>query len=606
MKSEIYLDSEEKCGCSNFCQRKTWSRIKRFISSIAIFSFIKHFVSFVLYIYDIVSDALVSQERLGQGHYVWGGVIIFFMFLPNLLFLVWMILGSCRDSKNHESKNRKLCDKDTGIRVVAGTSIQCVTIFSFILAAYSNCFPARKYLFGIPLDNVMLTGNVNFFKASEGYLEAFPESIYQISITMRDVWPPTTNQILSLALSIVSLSLTATTFLFYQHEDIAWYDPETNQPQKGINNPKIIFIVPATLLYILLNIPRIIANGLILAISPLLGVFMFTIEIIAAFVFSHYFILDIRSNKGIGGFILAITNCICPNAPVSKIGIINMTSSIYTITKLILLYPTVHYLHDNEVFVRQVKQNPDLFRCFSDVLIPTHSIHKNATNDSIEQKIQSPRPCSMDEEPNQILFHLVLPIAIGSLIFISIPSGFMISKYMRSNKLDLYQNKTDDIIHNLSTFIEKFTNNVVLCWSGRETEDCNSPETLNRNSLIERNRDEEKVTEENSNERVHENIEQIDAFDGDSEYLDTTSNETKASIILEKKLVRLESQIEKPSMIFRNIRRVFSPPVVHDENASTKIGDIPTWQNVLTQNKYFLRNKLSTRDIKTFKELNAK
>ena len=155
MKSQTHLDSEEKCRCSNFFQRKSCSRfnfiLKRFISRIAIFAFIKHFVSFILYIYDILSDALVSKERLGQGHYVWGGVIIFFMFLPNLLFLVWMILGSCRDSKNHESKNRKLCDKDTGIRVVAGTSIQCVTIFSFILAAYSTCFPARKYLFGISI-----------------------------------------------------------------------------------------------------------------------------------------------------------------------------------------------------------------------------------------------------------------------------------------------------------------------------------------------------------------------------------------------------------------------------------------------------------------------
>ena len=298
MKSQTHLDSEEKCRCSNFFQRKSFSRfkfiLKRFISRIAIFAFIKHFVSFILYIYDILSDALVSKERLGQGHYVWGGVIIFFMFLPNLLFFVWMILGSRRDSKNTQttfenryksSKHVELCDKDTGIRVVAGASIQCVTVYSFILAGYSSCFPARKRLFDIPLDNEMLTGNVNFFKASEGYFEAFPQSIYQISITMRDVWPPTTNQILSLVLSIVSLSLTATTFLFYQHEDINWYDPETNQPQKGTNNPKIIFIVPATLLYIFLNVPRIIANGMVLAISPSLGVVMITIEIIAAFAF---------------------------------------------------------------------------------------------------------------------------------------------------------------------------------------------------------------------------------------------------------------------------------------------------------------------------------
>ena len=71
----------------------------------------------------------------------------------------------------------------------------------------------------------------------------------------------------------------------------------------------------------------------------------------------------------------------------------------------------------------------------------------------------------------------------------------MISVFMRSNKLDLYQNKTDDILHIMSLFIEKCTYNVVLCWRGTATEDSNSPETMimNHNSHVEMNRGEENV-----------------------------------------------------------------------------------------------------------------
>ena len=473
---------EENHESSNLCNNKSWKRIKvtsyRFISRLALFTFIKHFLSLVLYIYDIVSDALVSKEKLEHGHYVWGGVIIFLMFLPNLLFSIWMILGSRRRSSKGDNSERKLCEKDTGIRVVAGTSIQCITIFSFILAGYSSCFPTRKYLFGIPLDNELLIGNVNFFKASEGYFEAFPQAIYQISITMRDVWPPTSNQILSLVLSTVSLSLTATIFLFYQHQDIDWYDPETNQPEKGTNNPNIIFVMPTMMLYIFLNVPRIFANGLILAISPFLGVVMFSIEIIVGFILSHYLICNIGSNKGIGGFILAITNCICPNAPVSKVGVINMTSTIYTVIKLLVLYPTVHYLHDNEVFVRQVLQNPDLFRCFSNVSIATQVENNYETVNIIGQKIHSPRPCSVDEQPNQILFHLIIPSVIGALIVISIPSGFMISIFMRSNELDMYKKKIDNTVHNFSTFMRQHTCDIISCCKDEKTKDYNAPEIL--------------------------------------------------------------------------------------------------------------------------------
>ena len=63
-------------------------------------------------------------------------------------------------------------------------------VHSFVLAGYSACCPAKRELFGIPLEKDLLAGNVNFFKASEGYLESYPQAVYQLSITLRDQWPP--------------------------------------------------------------------------------------------------------------------------------------------------------------------------------------------------------------------------------------------------------------------------------------------------------------------------------------------------------------------------------------------------------------------------------
>ena len=69
-----------------------------------------------------LGDILVSVEKLEDGHVIWGTTIISLMFLPNLVFLIWMILGSYRH----------LCHRDTCLRLLAGGSIQCVTIFRYV------------------------------------------------------------------------------------------------------------------------------------------------------------------------------------------------------------------------------------------------------------------------------------------------------------------------------------------------------------------------------------------------------------------------------------------------------------------------------------------
>ena len=55
------------------------------------------------------------------------------------------------------------------------------------------CNPLRESIYGVPLDKDLMAGNLNFWKASEGYFEAYPQAVYQLSITMRDVWPPSKN-----------------------------------------------------------------------------------------------------------------------------------------------------------------------------------------------------------------------------------------------------------------------------------------------------------------------------------------------------------------------------------------------------------------------------
>lgn len=76
-----------------------------------------------------LGDILVSIEKLEDGHVVWGTTIISLMFLPNLVFLIWMVLGSYR----------QLCHRDTCLRLLAGDSIQCVTIFRYVYLENRNC-----------------------------------------------------------------------------------------------------------------------------------------------------------------------------------------------------------------------------------------------------------------------------------------------------------------------------------------------------------------------------------------------------------------------------------------------------------------------------------
>ena len=51
-------------------------------------------------------------------------------------------------------------------------------------------FPTRQTLFGISLQQEPMIGTVSFLKGSEGFFESYPQAMFQISIVMREEWPP--------------------------------------------------------------------------------------------------------------------------------------------------------------------------------------------------------------------------------------------------------------------------------------------------------------------------------------------------------------------------------------------------------------------------------
>jgi hypothetical protein len=216
-------------------------------------------------------------------------------------------------------------------------------------------------------------------------------------------------------------------------------DRETQQERRGTNDPQIVHIVPVLILYLLINIPKIVTNGLLLAISPLLACMMLLVEFLTGFKLFYHFIGKLNYGIEKGGPLLAVKNFMSPYAPITKIGVINMISTIFTAFKLTILYPIVIYLSDNELFVRQIWQNPDIFRCFDLNLSNNASFQYNRSTASTKE-IHSPRLCAENELPNEFLFHVCIPTIVGFLLLATIPSGFLISYLIRKPKLDQYEN----------------------------------------------------------------------------------------------------------------------------------------------------------------------
>ena len=141
-----------------------------------------------------------------------------------------------------------------------------------------------------------------------------------------------TAQIISIAVSICSLSLTAATFLFFQHEEMGELNPETQQREVGENDPKLLWILTTMMLYLFVNVPRIFSNGFVFSVTPKSAFCLLLVEILVSLMMSHFHIGILTDNEIVpGGLLRAITNVMCPTAPYKKIWLINMFSIQYTV-----------------------------------------------------------------------------------------------------------------------------------------------------------------------------------------------------------------------------------------------------------------------------------
>ena len=272
----------------------------------------------------------------------------------------------------------------------------------------------------------------------------------------------------SILMSLFALSATAATFLFYQHSQFITYDERLEKRTFGMNDPSSIYTVPCLLMYIFVNVPRILANSLVWAVSYKLGIILLIPEILLNFVISHKYAWNLQKfDKFPSAFITAFINFLCPcGGPVKNIGKINVLSTILIIIKIILLYPIVFY----DVLTQSYNEQPDRFRCWSasDLLEKYQVLNMAETNEfnvsvcelpNILHKDYNitniPRVCGcfgslfhhwsiIEEEPHYLLFIYILPITIIALLVISVPFGFMITHFMRRSKVLAFELKVSE------------------------------------------------------------------------------------------------------------------------------------------------------------------
>ena len=221
--------------------------------------------------------------------------------------------------------------------------------------------------------------------------------------------------------------MTAATFLFFQHSEYITYDERLKTRTFGINDPSFMYTLPCTLFYIGVNAPRIWANALVIAISPILYIVFLAPELILNMLISHKFALNLRKNKKFpDGIVTAIINYVCPCGPVKTIGKINFLSSTLIAVKVCLLYPILMYY---DKWTVQYDNDPDHLRCWRcsdyDFLNETYCQNISsvqAIKDIIIENLNEtviPRICGTvstwvsnpsDEEPNDFLFIFTIQI----------------------------------------------------------------------------------------------------------------------------------------------------------------------------------------------------
>ena len=275
-------------------------------------------------------------------------------------------------------------------------------------------------------------------------------------------------------MSLITLSMTAATYLYFQHEDYTSFDKRWKRRTPGLNDPSLLNILVCTVLYIVVNAPRIFANALILSVSPRWAIIMMFLEFIINLIVCNKLALPLKKNAIFpSGFISAAINYACPCYPIKKIGQINLWSTLLIMLKLLSLYPILY----TKSFTLKLDQKPNILQCWdvtevqqekSTIHIETYPHLKNLFNgerfitckDLQDQKyvrnktssFNFPRFCACDEGPNDVLFEYIIPMTILAL-FYSILFGVLITSLIRRTKLTYLQSKVSKLTSSIKTFV---------------------------------------------------------------------------------------------------------------------------------------------------------
>ena len=314
-----------------------------------------------------------------------------------------------------------------------------------------------------------------------------------------------TSQILSISMSLVTLSMTAATYLYFQHEDYISYDKRLKRRTPGLNDPSFASIMACTLLYIIINAPRIYSNALILSVSPIMAIMMMIPEFLINLIICHKLALALNKNAVFpSGFITAAINYACPCYPVRKIGIINMWSTILIIIKLLLLYPIIY----SKLFTLELDQKPNILQCWNvtELQMEKSTIHtdtyphfkSNFTGDrfipcnevqnmkyALDQPLyfDLPRFCACDEGSTDVLFHYTIPMAILMLLY-SILFGGLITLLIRRKKLSYVETKVTNCISFVKTSFDQIMQCHICCREKKSLNHKDDEDTIPMNDGI--------------------------------------------------------------------------------------------------------------------------
>ena len=324
-------------------------------------------------------------------------------------------------------------------------------------------------------------------------------------------------QWVSVVMSLITLSMTAATYLYFQHDDYTSFDKRIQRRSPGVNDPTLISTVVCTLLYISMNAPRIFANALVLSVSPALAIVMIVAEFLINLILCDRWALSLNKNAVFpSGFVTAFINYACPCYPIRKVGRINLFSALLIITKVLFLYPIL----SNKWLTLQLDQNPNILQCWNvtEILAEKSKVHIKTyphLNDTFgydnivtceeaeklnpylneSSYFQLPRFCACDEHPNDVLFTKTIPSTIAALL-VTLGSGYLITLLIRRKKITNFEDKTK---------ICKTKVCKVICCKNKELEQSGGDEEIKLQDVvnplpIERDymhNDEKKKTKEN-------------------------------------------------------------------------------------------------------------